>query len=138
MKEAIKIVKLRPVNGYTPKMKKVKDTREKYEVELELEESPDTVWAAMFRDEVTNSLPPNHLESSRKDTHLNDKSITFFTSISQIENDGKQIAKLVDSVNEEVKQENKKIEEENKTEKGVDAEDEAIMRQMRDVLKKII
>ena len=138
MKEAIKIVQLRPVDGYTPKMKKVLDTREKYEVELELEEMPDTVWAAMFKDELAKSSPPNYLQSSRKDPHLNDKSITFFTSISQIENDGKRIAKLVDSVNEQVKQENKKIEEENKKEKGAEAEDEAIIRQMRDALKKII
>jgi hypothetical protein len=138
MREAIKIVNLRPVDGYTPKMKKVIATREKYEVELELEESPDTVWAAMFKDELIKSSPPDYLQNSRKDPHLNDKSITFFTSISQIENDGKRIAKLVDSVNEQVKQENRKIEEENKKEKGTEAEDEAIIRQMRDALKKII
>ncbi len=138
MKEAIKIVNLRPVDGYTPKMKKVIDTREKYEVELELEEMPNAVWAAMFKDELAKSSPPNYLPNSRKDPHLNDKSITFFSSISQIENDGKRIAKLVDSVNEQVKQENKKIEEENKKEKGAEAEDEAIIRQMRDALKKII
>lgn len=138
MKEAIKIVNLRPVDGHTPKMNKMRDTKEKYEVELELEESPDTVWAAMFKEELIKSLPPNHLENSRKDPHLNDKSITFFTSLNQIENDGKRIARLVDSVNEEVKQENKKIEEENKKERGAEAEDEAIIRQMRDALKKII
>jgi hypothetical protein len=138
MKEAIKIVSLRPVDGYTPKMKKLKDTKEKYEVELELEESPGTAWAAMFQDELIKSSPPNHLQNSRKDPHLNDRSITFFTTISQIENDGKRIAKLVDSVNEQVKQENKKIEEENKKERGAEAEDEAIIKQMRDALKKII
>ena len=138
MKEAIKTVNLRPVNGYTPKMKKVADTREKYEVELELEEKPSAVWVTIFKDELTKSSPLNYLQNSRKDPHLNDKSITFFTSISQIENDGKRIAKLVDSVNEQVKQENKQIEEETKKEKGAEAEDEAIMRQMRDVLKKII
>lgn len=137
MREAIKIVSLRPVDGYTPKMKKVTDTREKFEVELELEESPDTVWATMFRDELIKSTPPGHLQS-RTDPHLNDKSITFFTSISQIENDGKRIAKLVASVNEQAKQENRKIEEETKKEKGAEAEDEAIIRQMRDALKKII
>src|SRR4030065_2146398 len=104
MSEAIKIVSLRPVDGYTPKMKKVLTTREKFEVELELEESPDTVWATMFRDELIKSFPPSYLPNSSKDPHLNDKSITFFTSISQIENYGKRIAKLVDSVNEQVKQ----------------------------------
>ena len=138
MREAIKIVNLRPVDGYTPKMKKVITSREKYEVELELEESPDTVWAAMFKAELIKTSPSGYLQNSRKDPHLNDKSITFFTSISQIENDGKRIAKLVDSVNEQVKQENKQIEEETKKEKGAEAEDEAIIRQMRDVLKKII
>ena len=138
MREAIKIVNLKPVDEYTPKMKKVLDSREKFEVELELEESPDTVWATMFRDELIKSSPQGYLQNSSKDPHLNDKSITFFTSISQIENDGKRIAKLVDSVNEQVKQENKQIEEETKKEKGAEAEDEAIMRQMRDVLKKII
>jgi len=138
MREAIKIVSLRPVDGYTPKMKKVAGIREKFEVELELEESPDTVWATMFRDELIKSSPPGHLQNSRTDPHLNDKSITFFTSISQIENDGKRIAKLVASVNEQAKQENRKIEEETKKEKGAEAEDEAIIRQMRDALKKII
>ena len=138
MREAIKIVNLKPVDEYTPKMKKVLSSREKFEVELELEESPDTVWATMFRDELIKSSPQGYLQNSSKDPHLNDKSITFFTSISQIENDGKRIAKLVDSVNEQVKQENKQIEEETKKEKGAEAEDEAIMRQMRDVLKKII
>jgi hypothetical protein len=116
----------------------VLDTRERYEVELELEEIPGKVWADIFRDELAKSSPPSHLQNSRRDSHLNDKSITFFTSISQIENDGKRIAKLVDSVNEQVKQENKKIEEENKKEKGAEAEDEAVIRQMRDALKKII
>ena len=138
MRETIKTVNLKPVDEYTPKMKKVLASREKFEVELELEESPDTVWATMFRDELIKSSPPGYLQNSSKDPHLNDKSITFFTSISQIENDGKRIAKLVDSVNEQVKQENKKIEEETKKEKGAEAEDEAIIRQMRDVLKKII
>ena len=138
MQEAIKIVNLRSVDGYTPKMKKVADTREKYEVELELEESPDDVWAAMFKDKLIKSSPSDYLENSRKDPHLNANSISFFTSLSQIENDGKRIAKLVDSVNEQVKQENKNIEEENKVEKGAEAEDEAIIRQMRDILKKII
>ena len=138
MKEAIKIVNLRPVDGYTPKMNKVKDTREKYEVELELEESPEDVWAVLFRDELMKNSPPGHLENSRNDPHLNAKSITFFTSIGQIEEDGKWIVKIVDSVNEQVKQENEKIEEENKKEKGAEAEDEAIIKQMRDALKKII
>jgi hypothetical protein len=119
-------------------MNKVKDTKDKYEIELELEESPDHVWAALFKDEMIKSSPPDYLENSRKDPHLNVKSITFFTSLNQIENDGKRIAKLVDSVNEQVKQENKKIEEENKVEKGEEAEDEAIIRKMRDALKKII
>ena len=116
----------------------MKNTKERYEVELELEESPDTVWAAMFKDEFIKKSPPDYLQNLSKDPHLNDKSITFFTSISQIENDGKWIAKLVDSVNEQVKQENKKIEEENKKEMGAEAEDEAIIKQMRDALKKII
>lgn len=138
MREAIKIVSLRPVDGYTPKMKKVTTTREKFEVELELEESPDTVWATMFRDELVKSSPKGYLPNSSKDPHLNDKSITFFTSISQIEKDGKRIAKLVDSVNEQAKQENRKIEEETKKEKGAEAEDEAIIIKMRDALKKII
>ncbi len=138
MKEAIKIINLTPVDGYTPKMKKVADTREKYEVELELEESPDNVWAAMFKDELIKSSPPDYLENSRKDPHLNANSITFYTSLRQIETDGKRIAKLVDSVNEQVKQENIKIEEENNVEKGAEAEDEASIRQMRDALKKII
>ena len=138
MKEPIKMVNLRPVDGYTPKMKKVIDTREKFEVELELDESPDHVWAAMFKDELIKNSPQDHLPNSRNDPHLNAKSITFFTSIGQIENDGKWIVKLVDSVNEQVKQENKRIEEENKKEKGAEAEDEAIIRQMRIALKKII
>ena len=137
MKETIKIVTLSPVDGYTPKMKKVIDTREKYEVELELEENPDHVWAAMFRDELM-SLLQDPAQRLRRDPHLNVNSITFFTSISQIENDGKRIAKLIDSVNEQVKQENIKIEKENKAEKGAQEEDEAIIRQMRDLLKKII
>jgi hypothetical protein len=34
MKEAIKEVNLRPVNGYVPKMKKVVETRDKYSVEF--------------------------------------------------------------------------------------------------------
>ena len=138
MKEAIKIIKLRPVDGYAPKIKKVKDTKEKYEVELELEESPDTVWAVLFKDELMKNSPPDHLENSRNDPHLNAKSITFYTSMSQIENDGKWITKIVDSVNEQVKQENKKIEEENRKEKGAEAEDEATIKQMRTALKKII
>jgi hypothetical protein len=138
MKEAIKIVNLRPVDGYTPKMNKVKDTREKYEIELELEESPENVWADLFKDELMKNSPPGHLVNSRNDPHLNAKSITFFTSISQIEEDGKWIVKIVDSVNEQVKQENEKIEEENKKEKGAEAEDEAIIKQMRIALKKII
>ena len=138
MREAIKTVNLRPVDGYTPKMKKVPATREKFEVELELEESPDTVWATMFRDELIKSSPKGYLQNSSKDPHLNEKSITFFTSISQIEKDGKRISKLVDSVNEQAKQENRQIAEETKKEKGAEAEDEAIIRQMRDALKKII
>ena len=44
MKEAIKEVNLRSVDGYTPKMKKVTETREKYEIELELEDTPDIFW----------------------------------------------------------------------------------------------
>jgi hypothetical protein len=133
MREAIKIVKLRPVDGYAPKIKKVKDTREKFEVELELEESPDTYWHATFKNELTKSSLPNYLQP-----HLKDMSITFFTVVSQIENDAKRIAKIVDSVNEQAKQENEKIKEENKKETGAEAEDEDIIRQMRDALKKII
>jgi len=138
MKEAIRVINLKPVDGYTPKMKRVKTTGEKYEVELELEEAPDALWAAIFREELEKSTPPDHLADSRSDTQLIEKSIMFFTSASQIEHDGKQIAELVDSVNARVKQENRKIEEENKREKGAEADDEAIMKRMREALKKII
>jgi hypothetical protein len=138
MKEAIKMVNLRPVDGYAPKMKKVKDTREKYEVELELEASPGTFWVVLFKDELMKSLPPGHLENSRNDPHLNDKSITFFTSLNKIEYDGKLIAKLVDSVNARVKQEDIRILEENKEEKEEEELEEDVIRQMRDALKKII
>ena len=138
MKEPIKIVNLRPVDGYTPKMKKVTDTKEKYEVELELEKSPGNVWAAMFKDEMVKSSLPSYLENSRKEPHLNAKSITFYSSLKLIETDGKRIALLVDSVNEQAKQENIKIIEENKKEKVDEEEDEAIIRQIRDALKRII
>ncbi len=138
MKEAIKIVNLRPVEGYTPKMKKVEGTKEKYEVELELEDTPDNFWAALFKDELMKSLPVGHLENLRNDPHLNDKSITFFTSLNKIEYDGRLIAKLVDSVNERVKQEDIQIVKENKDQKEEEALEEDVMRQMRDALKKII
>jgi hypothetical protein len=138
MKEAIKKVNLRHVGEYNPKMKKVADTRDKYEVELELADTPDNFWVALFKDELKKSLPEGHLENSRNDPHLNDKSITFFTSLSKIEYDSKLIAKLVDSVNERVKQEDIRIVEENKDEKKEEEIEEDVMRQMRDVLKKII
>lgn len=138
MKEKIKMVNLRPVDGYTPKINKVTDTRELFEVELELEETPDNIWATMFKDEMIKNLPPDYLQNSRRDPHLKDKSIIFFTTINQIETDGKQIANLVDAVNEQVKQENIKIKEENQKEKGEKEEDEAIKRRMHDKLKKII
>jgi hypothetical protein len=138
MKEAIKEVNLRSVDGYTPKMKKVADTRGKYEVELELEDTPDNFWVVLFKDELTKSLPDGHLENSRNDPHLNDKSITFFTSLNKIEYDGKMVAKLVDSVNERVKQEDIRIVQENNDQRVEEALEEDVIRQMRDSLKKII
>ena len=138
MKEAIKEVNLRPVGGYTPKMKKVAETRDKYAVELELEDTPDIFWVTLFKDELMKSLPEGHLENPRNDAHLNDKSITFFTSLNKIEDDGKQMAKLVDSVNERVKQEDIRIVKENKDQKEEEELEEDVIRQMHDALKKII
>ena len=138
MKEAIKEVNLRSVGGYTPKMKKVADTRDKYAVELELEDTPDIFWVTLFKDELMKSLPEGHLENPRNDAHLNDKSITFFTSLNKIEYDGKQMAKLVDSVNERVKQEDIRIVKENKDQKEEEELEEDVIRQMHDALKKII
>jgi hypothetical protein len=138
MREAIKEVNFRPVDGYTPKMKKVADNRDKYMVELELDDAPDIFWVTLFKDELTKSLPDGHLENSRNDPHLNDKSITFFTSLNKIEDDGKLISKLVDSVNERVKQEDIRIVKENKDQIEEEALEEDVIRQMRDALKKII
>jgi hypothetical protein len=138
MKEAIKEVHLRSVGGYTPKMKKVTETREKYEVELELEDTPAISWITLFKDELKKNFPDGHLENSRNDPHLNDKSITFFTSLNKIEDNGKLIIKLVDSVNERVKQEDIRILKENKDQMEEEEIEEDVMRQMHDALKKII
>ncbi len=138
MKEAIKEVNLKHVDEYTPKMKKVTETRDKYAVELELSDIPDNFWVALFKDELSKSLPLGHLENSRNDPHLNDKSITFFTSLNKIEDDSKHIAELVDSVNERVKQEDIRIVKENKDQKEEEELEEDITRQMHAALKKII
>ena len=87
---------------------------------------------------MKKSLPDGHLENSRNDPHLNDKSITFFTSLNKIEDNGKLITKLVDSVNERVKQEDIRIVKENKDQQEEEELEEDVMRQLHDALKKII
>jgi hypothetical protein len=131
MKTKTIVVNLRPIDPDKLEITKVPETKETFKFNLLLDAVPDSVWKDFFYDELRKKPIP--LDSQ---VDFEGMSIYVLCTPDKINDIIELIKKLVNSTNEHVQQNNKRIGEGNEIEKKMNVEDEEKIKRMREALKK--